>query len=208
MFEYAKSISYDVESYINLEYLSEKKLGIELNRIFSDSEFIHNKIVPDSGLRTRPDFRNDKMQLIVEFDGPRHFTVPKVILTDFTKDKVYTSMGYKVVRIPYFIQLDVKTVKKFFGINGYYSETPIFPHGFITKSAILPACFCSLGIQQFSYWFEEFLNNENDCVGEFHWLRNLFLQIDYHDRHPLEIVPLGLYNKELFDALYEHGYPT
>ena len=48
-------------------YLNEKLLEIYLKYIFYNHEIIHNKVVPDSGIKNRLDFRIDSLKLIVEF---------------------------------------------------------------------------------------------------------------------------------------------
>ncbi len=65
----------------------------------------------------RPDYRSDSLKLIIEFDGLQHYTNPKQIEKDKANTKIYESCGYKVVRIPYFIQLSNKAVKTLFGID-------------------------------------------------------------------------------------------
>lgn len=49
--------------------------------------------------------RSESLKLIVEIDGLPHYQNPIVILKDKEKTKLYEEFGYKVVRIPYFIQL-------------------------------------------------------------------------------------------------------
>lgn len=126
-------------------YLTEETLGVYLKKIFK-TDFIRDKTVPDSGLLTRPDYRSDKLRLIVEFDGHRHFTDVNVIIRDQLKDETYTDIGYRVVRIPYFVQLETRTIKDYFGID--YQLEQEFPHGFIVdnQNLVLPANYCEIGI--------------------------------------------------------------
>ena len=130
-----------------MKYLTEKSLGEFLTKIFK-TEFIHDKVVPNSNIKNRPDYRNDDLMLIVEFDGYLHYTQPKTILTDSKKDKVYTSMGYKVVRIPYFVQISTEIIKILF--NEDIDIEQEYPHGFIDPKCILPAEFCSLGTKRYN----------------------------------------------------------
>lgn len=132
-------------------YLTEKTLGIflESTQFFSNQNpnWIHDKIVPNSGINNRPDFRSDNLKLIVEFDGFQHYTQSSYIIKDEIKDSTYSKMGYTIVRIPYFVQLESRTISYLFGFNYEYKQT--YPHGFIDKNAILPADFCELGIERF-----------------------------------------------------------
>lgn len=76
-------IRVDLKNYIiNNNYLNEKLLEIYLKYIFYNHEIIHNKVVPDSGIKNRPDFRIDSLKLIVEFDGYMHYNCTKTILKD------------------------------------------------------------------------------------------------------------------------------
>ena len=130
-----------------MKYLNEDRLGEYLKSIYPNLEFIHDKIVPNSGIRNRPDFRNDDIMLIVEFDGYQHYTTASVILTDLIKDTVYTNMGYKIVRIPYFVQLSRIIILNLFNVDINFDQ--IYPHGFHDRNAILPADYCELGIDKF-----------------------------------------------------------
>ena len=147
------------------EYLTEKNLGLILNELFPDNDFIHDKAVPGStNKRLRPDYRSDKMKIIIEFDGDSHYCKAQRIKTDIIKDKDYENLGYKVFRIPYFIQMSSKLIKMIFNIDRGYNQK--YPNGFIDKKAILPADFCELGIElfkkdlkKFSYCKQEILDS-------------------------------------------------
>lgn len=129
------------------EYLTEKSLGVFLKQLYPKHQFINNKVVPKSGLKNRPDFRNEKLKLIVEFDGYRHYSFAKSILIDREKDKTYSQLGYKIVRIPYFVQLSTGIIKLLFDKKLKIGQN--YPHGFIDRKAMLPADFCELGIERF-----------------------------------------------------------
>jgi hypothetical protein len=139
-------------------YLNEARLGEHLKVIFPDNEFVHDKPVPDSSnKRRRPDYRCDELMLIVEFDGISHYQNINIILSDIEKDKDYSSLGYRVLRIPYFVQLDKTTTYNIFGI-ALEEELYSYPQGFIDKKATLPASFCYNGLMKFEedlkrfYW--------------------------------------------------------
>lgn len=129
------------------EYLTENLLGDFLK------ERISNNIIRDTRLldtNFRPDFVLPDFNLIVEFDGFLHYTKANIILADYKKDSLYKKYGFKVIRIPYFIQLDSYVIKKLF--KKYTNNSTSFnnfPHGFIDKKVVYPADFCSLGIKRF-----------------------------------------------------------
>ena len=138
------------------DYLTETKLGEILKRLYPDQEFIHDKPVPlSSNKRKRPDYRCDNLKIIVEFDGISHYQNVNIILSDIDKDKDYTDLGYNVIRIPYFIQLDIETTYKLFGIT-LTEDLYNYPHGFIDKKAILPASYCYEGLLKFEQDLKKF----------------------------------------------------
>jgi len=143
-------------------YLTEKTIPTELKNIFPGYEFVHNRQVPNSNLKTRPDFRNDELKLIIEFDGYLHYSKSSVIIMDNVKDSEYSNMGYKIIRIPYFIQLSHSVVKYLF--NKDINITQNYPHGFIDDAALLPCDFCELGINKFSNDLNNFEFIKNDIL--------------------------------------------
>ena len=99
-----------------MNYLTETTLGVFLQNTFPNN-WVHDKIVPNSNIKNRPDYRCDELKMIVEFDGYLHYTSMKSILNDYKKDEVYKQMGYKIIRIPYFVQLESRTIKMLFGLD-------------------------------------------------------------------------------------------
>lgn len=128
-------------------YLTEELLKKELLNLFPNNIFIHNKSVPNSNILSRPDFRCEELKLIIEFDGFRHYNSASQIFMDYKKDEIYKNMGYKIIHIPYFIQLSKQVIKNLFDIDYEYIQT--FPHGFIDKQALLPVDFNELGVNRF-----------------------------------------------------------
>ena len=86
----------------------------------STDDWVHDKaigVVNGILYRSRPDYRSEKLRLIVEFDGLQHYTKPDIIEKDIKTTELYQNFNYKVVRIPYFIQLTNKAVKTLFGVD-------------------------------------------------------------------------------------------
>jgi len=130
-------------------YLTQPVLHDLLRFIYPDSSWVIDKPVPGSLHKTlRPDYRCDDLKMIVEFDGYGHFYNSDTIVRDRLKDTCYLTMGYKVVRIPYFIQPSTITLKLWFDVDIEYQQR--FPHGFIDKKSYLPANYCWLGIGRFT----------------------------------------------------------
>ncbi len=131
-----------------------------LTAIFPDvHDWVHDKAFGEhNGIkyRIRPDYRSDLLKLIIEFDGLPHYEKPDVILKDAANQKIYESCGYKVVRIPYFIQLTNSAVKKMFGVE---IETPLFDGSYPSlgiSGRHSPAYLCPLGIRRMAKEFKEY----------------------------------------------------
>lgn len=97
-------------------------------------------------MRIRPDYRSDTLKLIVEFDGLPHFTSREVYLKDIEKTKKYESEGYKVVRIPLYINLTTKVTNTLFDLNldQVFFDKDISPF----NENFQPNCFCLSGLNR------------------------------------------------------------
>jgi hypothetical protein len=83
-------------------------------------DWVHDRALGEvSGrmIRSRPDYRSEQLKLIVEFDGLQHYTKPDKVQKDADLTTTYQALGYKVARIPYFIQLSNKAVLTLFGVD-------------------------------------------------------------------------------------------
>ncbi|MDR1181491.1 MAG: endonuclease domain-containing protein [Bacteroidales bacterium] len=141
--------------------LSEEKLKIVLEQLFPGEKFEHDKKVPNSECDKRPDYRCDNLKLIVEFDGWHHYTDENCIKVDKCKDDIYEKMEYRIVRIPYFVQMSSSTIEHLFGLKTDWKQT--YPHGFILTK-VLPSKFCELGIQRFQSDLKRFDYIKDDII--------------------------------------------
>lgn len=154
------------------------RTGLEdyLKIIFPEvNDWIHDKALGEvngTKYKSRPDYRSEKLKLIIEFDGLQHYTKPDIIEKDYRLTEVYTNLGYKVVRIPYFIQLTNKAVKTLFGVD---ITDKLFDEKFPSlgiNSLNTPAYLCPAGLKRMAEEFKifpeqyktniEFLNSQND----------------------------------------------
>ena len=126
----------------------------------STSDWVHDEttgIVEKSGKRSlkRPDWRSATLKLIIEFDGVDHYKTPHQIISDSERVEFYEKNGYKVVRIPYFIQLTNDAVEKMFGVS---VEEKLFDETIpaLGEDRASPACLCPMGIQRMAREFHEF----------------------------------------------------
>ena len=148
--EYLKVIFPDVDDWVH-----DKALGVTVN----------NKVC-----RKRPDYRSEKLKMIVEFDGIQHYTMPDRIKNDVLNTKFYESLGYKVVRIPYFIQLTNKAVKYFFNVD---VKEPLFNeniHSMDKNDRNTPAFLCGAGvlrmIEEFKHHPEQYRVNKEFLISQ------------------------------------------
>jgi len=61
---------------------------------FPNSDVVSNKSLSISGRQMRPDILVKDRNLVVEFDGYRHYQNTSVILADMAKDTVLRKAGY------------------------------------------------------------------------------------------------------------------
>jgi len=120
--------------------------------IFPDtSDWIHDKSIKEiNGLKCnyRPDYRSESLKLIVEFDGIFHYKNPQYFYEDPMKTRLFESGGYKVVRIPFFVQLTNQAVSELFGIN---VKEPLFDPTIPSmgiKGENTPAFMCPYGLKK------------------------------------------------------------
>lgn len=137
------------------------RTGMEdyLKEIFpeiSDNEWIHDKPFLATGKRIRPDYRCDRLKLIIEFDGVQHYQQPDTIRKDAENQKLYEQLGYTVVRIPYFIQLTNKVVKKMFGreVEQLFFDPTIPSMGVRNRNT--PAYCCPAGLERMAREFHKY----------------------------------------------------
>lgn len=104
----------------------------------------------------RPDYRSENLKIIIEFDGLPHYQNPDIILKDYEDIKLYESFGYKVIRIPYFIQLSKSAVKTLFNIDLDYELFDKSIPSLSVESRNTPAYLCPTGIQRMRSEFQKF----------------------------------------------------
>lgn len=107
-------------------------------------------------LRIRPDAYSEEARLVVEFDGLQHYTKPDQIRRDEKNTAIYKELGYKVVRIPYFIQLSNTAVKELFDKEVF---EPLFDESFPSlgiKEKATPAYLCHAGVVRMAREFLRF----------------------------------------------------
>ena len=126
-----------------------------LSVIFPGEKWIHDKAF-GHGLRIRPDYRCERLKLIVEFDGTPHYTDPKVMERDRKNQDTYEDWGYRVVRIPYFVQLTREVIQELFGVDvGCDLVDPEIP-SMGKEWENTPAYCCTAGVARMASDFDRF----------------------------------------------------
>lgn len=164
-FHSSYSIKYLSEHYTDTDILLLKNTFIDesilyyiFNYYFDSNNIIHNKELKEAKKYLdsyknfkrppRPDFILKNKKIIIEYDGPTHYTQTNIILKDEIKDMIYKTLNYEIIRIPYFIQLNQEILYKYFNISDPVVYTS-YPHGFIHPNVILPEDFCFKGLIKF-----------------------------------------------------------
>lgn len=134
-------------------YLTEQNFLLFLKDFLPEFDIIHDKKVPNSNIKCRPDFRIEEVKLIIEFNGIFHYTNPKTIVNDYKKRYIYSKMGYIVKSVPYWIQLRNDVIYYLFKDSldiefNKLKDYNLYKIGFIDENCPLPARFCSLGIKE------------------------------------------------------------
>ena len=121
----------------------------------NSNEWIHDKTIDGIVSKIRPDYRCERLKLIIEFDGVQHYQKPDRIKADYHNQQLYEKAGYKVIRIPYFIQLSNSVVKSMFGRD---IKEPLFDESIPSmgiKGKNTPAYCCPAGLKRMA---KEFLD--------------------------------------------------
>jgi len=131
-------------------------------------DWIHDKTLGEVNgkvYKSRPDYRSESLKLIIEFDGLQHYTKPDIIEKDFKLTEIYAKLGYKVVRIPYFIQLTNKAVKILFGVE--VVEEELFDEKIPSlgiQGLNTPAYLCPAGVKRMAKEFKKFPEQYNTNI--------------------------------------------
>lgn len=128
-------------------YLLQGKLESALKQLVGEENWVGRELrVPDSRRRWDMAYKIKGKTTVVEFDGNQHYWDSLKIKVDKEKDAVAHSLGYTVVRVPYWVQLTSETALYYFGFRAKIDQD--FPHGFITTK-IFPASYSELGVSRF-----------------------------------------------------------
>ena len=140
-----------------------------LEAIFPEiDDWVYNKKIDnlpeDVKILSKPDYRSEKLKMIIEFDGIWHYSSPNDIERDLKNQKNYELLGYKVIRIPFFIQLTKEVVKTLFNVDVSFD---LFKEGIPSigiKCKNTPAFLCPSGVVRMAIEFKRFKEQYNANV--------------------------------------------
>lgn len=127
-------------------YLTEEKLAKALSEVVGSRWGGTQLRVEGTKRRWDMWFVQGAGKVVVEFDGDEHYRNTLKLKVDQEKDAIASEHGLRVVRIPYWVQLDAVTSRHYFGIEADIRQD--FPHGFIVTK-VFPASYCEMGIERF-----------------------------------------------------------
>lgn len=128
-------------------YLTESKLAAALRDIVGEAWRGGEVSFPGSRRRCDMALSLEGKTVFVEYDGDEHYRNSLKIKADQEKDAIARSHGVKLVRVPYWVQLDSVTLRHYLNLDAAIRQT--FPHGFITTK-LFPASYCEFGVLRFS----------------------------------------------------------
>jgi hypothetical protein len=134
-------------------YLLQGKLETALIEIVGSERWLGRELkVPDTRRRWDMAYEINGNITVVEYDGDKHYYDSLTIKGDHIKDKIAGELGYKVVRIPYWVQLTNETLQFYLGLSANIIQN--FKHGFV-ETKMFPCSYSSFGVDR----FENEINN-------------------------------------------------
>lgn len=130
------------------QHLTEEILGNILKDIYGVVD-----VVPQYKIgKFKADFLIKSLNLLVEFDGFRHYSSTKVVMRDIDFYVSATDQGFDVVRVPYFLQADV-VMPLYFNthILPIHKHADVYPQGFVHANCLHPKDFCVAGLKRFVF---------------------------------------------------------
>jgi len=127
-------------------YLTESKLAVALVQLVGAAWVGGQLKLPGSRRRFDMAFVAAGTTVLVEYDGDEHYRDTIKIKADRQKDALAAAHGMRLVRVPYWVQLDTIMARHWFGLEAEIEQS--FPHGFITTK-LFPAAFCEIGVERF-----------------------------------------------------------
>jgi hypothetical protein len=142
-------------------WLNEKKLSEALRQVFDRSwlgeqfEIVTPTLNrPKKKIKVDCAYMDGKDKIAVEYEGNMHYVNTLTSIQDEERLMALKDFGYRVIRFPYYLELDDDTFYYFFGESvKIVNENPRpLTHGF-NETKWLPVDFCPRGIKRFENEF-------------------------------------------------------
>lgn len=130
-----------------------------LPTLYPGKTWIHDKPFgkrSGKSYRIRPDYLCEEEKIIIEFDGLQHYTNPENIRKDRKNQAIYEGEGFKVIRIPYFINLTKEVIQEMFGITVIDEKFDPAVPSMSAKWSNTPAYCCYQGIMRMAEEFKRY----------------------------------------------------
>lgn len=90
-----------------------------------------------------------EIKIAIKLKEPKHYLSPADILETDDNRWAANKSNYKVIEIPYFIQLSNEVFEHYFGRAPQIPIVSDCPSGFEDPNFVLPANYCSMGVNNF-----------------------------------------------------------
>jgi hypothetical protein len=140
------------------------------------------------------------IKIAVKLKEPRHYVEPFEVMRNDEDRWAANKSEYKVVEIPYFIQLDDQTFTHYFGREPVNRIITDELHGFHNLSLIPPANFCSMGVNNF---MKELGDLPSELFGEVY--DSLLDRSFCKNGDPFLTFPIDMLDDEFWEMLEDDG---
>lgn len=152
---------------MKFEKLSENTLGLILPILFPYHRIESQYTVKHKSKNMRVDYSisdSSGGQTLIEFDGPTHYCDSKTQLRDLNLSDYCKARGIKLVRLPYFVQLNSEEIQYFFGLVG--DDLFEYRSGFHDKKIVYPGNYNAYGYRLFNTQMSSYPSSINLEIRE------------------------------------------
>jgi hypothetical protein len=140
------------------------------------------------------------IKIAIKLKEAKHYLFP-VDVKDISENYLAANRSaYKVIQIPYFIQLTNETFEHYFGREPHAPILSDHPSGFGDPQMIPPANFCSMGVNNFLTELGELPEEAFGIVYE-----SLLDRCFAKDSNPYLILPIDMLDEDFWETFDEDG---
>ena len=90
-----------------------------------------------------------EIKIAIKLKEPKHYLFPAELIEINKNHWAANNSNYKVIEIPYFIEMSNETFEHYFGRSPHVNIVSDRPSGFEDPQSVLPANYCSMGVNAF-----------------------------------------------------------